>query len=332
MTRPPLSALELATVNVDQTTADALADSIEVAQVAEELGFTRLWVAEHHNMGSVGSTNPPVLIAAIAARTERIRVGSGGVMLPNHAPYVVAEQFALLEALHPGRIDLGLGRAPGTDQFTARALRRTGHDDVDQFPNHVLQLMSWLGDNRLTEPLSDRLSVTPKAVSYPEIWLLGSSGYAAQLAGMLGLRYCYAHHFGTLDPAAVMNLYRESFEPSPVLDEPYAMVCTSALSADTAEEAEFHAGPSRMMALELRRGNPRRVVSPEVAAERGFTDHELEQLKLLPAVKFVGTHESVLSDLDALIEATGVQELMLTGSTYGAAPKINTYRALTERW
>ncbi|NLT30167.1 MAG: MsnO8 family LLM class oxidoreductase, partial [Propionibacterium sp.] len=161
MTRPPLSALELATVNVDQTTADALADSIEVAQVAEELGFTRLWVAEHHNMGSVGSTNPPVLIAAIAARTERIRVGSGGVMLPNHAPYVVAEQFALLEALHPGRIDLGLGRAPGTDQFTARALRRTGHDDVDQFPNHVLQLMSWLGDNRLTEPLSDRLSVTP---------------------------------------------------------------------------------------------------------------------------------------------------------------------------
>lgn len=330
--RPPLSALELSMVNVDQTTRDALQDTVVTAQVADELGFGRLWVAEHHNMASVASTSPPVLISALAAQTRRIRVGSGGVMLPNHAPYVVAEQFAMLEGLYPGRIDLGLGRAPGTDQFTAQALRRAMTDDVEQFPQHVLQLMSWLGDNRLSEPLSAQLAVTPHAASHPEIWLLGSSGYAAQLAGMLGLRYCYAHHFGTLDPTQVLAAYRDSFEPSPALTEPYAMICTSALIADTQEEAEFLAGPSRYRALQMRTGNRGPLVSPETAAARGFSAAELAQLRHSPATKFVGTAEVVVGALEELVHTAGAAELMLTSTSYGVAPKLHTYRVLAEHW
>ena len=221
----PLSILDLANIAEGHTSADALNATIWLAQQADKAGFDRFWVAEHHNTNSVASTNPPVLVAALGARTERIKVGSGGVMLPNHAPYVVAEQFALLEALHPGRIDLGIGRAPGTDQLTAQALRRSEDAlGVEEFPRHVLQVLSWLGDPRVDEPLVNRLSATPAPTSYPEVWLLGSSGYSAQLAGMLGVRYCYAHHFGPMDPGAVFDAYRSRFQPSPGLEAPHAMI------------------------------------------------------------------------------------------------------------
>ena len=241
----PLSVLDLVTVTQDATTAQALQRSISLAQAADELGYSRYWVAEHHNMPAVASTNPPVIIAALGAHTQRIRVGSGGVMLPNHAPYVVAEQFALLEGLYPDRVDLGLGRAPGTDQRTAAALRRsTDTLGVEEFPQHVLELMSWLGDNRLENPMSAQLAATPKGETSPQVWLLGSSGYSAQLAGMLGLRYCYAHHFGQMDEVAVMEAYRNRFQPSPALAEPYAMVCTSVITAETPQQADWLAGPA----------------------------------------------------------------------------------------
>ena len=210
----PLSVLELATVGSGQSSAEALAATTQVAQAAERLGYSRLWVAEHHNMPAVASTSPPVLIAHLAARTERIRIGSGGVMLPNHAPLVVAEQFAMLEALHPGRIDLGIGRAPGTDQQTALALRRDPAAlSAEDFPQHLLDLLGLLGDERVDGGLAERFVATPAARSAPEVVLLGSSGFSAQLAGALGLPFNYAHHFGTHAQAAV-ELYRDSFRPS----------------------------------------------------------------------------------------------------------------------
>ncbi|GAB3710622.1 LLM class flavin-dependent oxidoreductase [Mariniluteicoccus flavus] len=329
----PLSVLDLAMVTEGGTSGDALGRTLRTAQHADRLGFARFWVAEHHNMPQIASTNPAVLMAALAAATDRIKVGSGGVMLPNHAPYVVAEQFALLEALHPGRIDLGIGRAPGTDQVTARALRRDGGQlGVQEFPQHVLEVMAWLGDNRLEAPMAAQLAATPVATSFPEVWLLGSSGYAAQLAGMLGLRYCYAHHFGQMDPVAVMDSYRAHFTPSPTLAEPHAMVCTSALVADTADEAEFLAGPARVSALSLRTNEPKPVTTPEKAAEREWTELDLALLEQLPAIKFVGETQEVVDRLRAFCERIGVQELMLTGSTYAEETKHATLTAIAERW
>ncbi|WP_323960742.1 LLM class flavin-dependent oxidoreductase [Arthrobacter sp. JZ12] len=330
--RVPLSVLDLATVGSGKTSSDALADSARLAEAADRLGFTRFWVAEHHNMPSVASTSPAVLIAHLAARTERIRLGSGGVMLPNHAPFVVAEQFALLEALHPGRIDLGIGRAPGTDQMTALALRRQADGlGVEEFPQHVLEVLALLGDNR-TPDRAVRLVATPSPSSFPDVWLLGSSGYSAQLAGMLGLRYSYAHHFGNEDPAAIMRLYRSNFQPSPALQEPYAMLATSALTAETEEEAQYLAGPSRIMALSLRSGHPAPIVSPEEAAKRVLTEQEEFMLQHLPAIKAVGTPEQVTARLDELIRLTGVQEVMVTGTTYDVGSRIDSLVALAETW
>ncbi|WP_277358181.1 LLM class flavin-dependent oxidoreductase [Arthrobacter vasquezii] len=330
--RVPLSVLDLATVGAGRSSSDALADSTRLAQAADGLGLTRFWVAEHHNMPSVASTSPSVLIAHLAAKTSQIRLGSGGVMLPNHAPFVVAEQFALLEALHPGRIDLGIGRAPGTDQMTAMALRRqTDGLGVEEFPQHVLEVLALLGDNR-TPDRGMRLAATPAASSFPDVWLLGSSGYSAQLAGMLGLRYSYAHHFGNEDPAAVMRLYRSNFQPSPALAEPYAMLATSALTAATAEEAEYLAGPARVMALSLRSGRPAPIVPPQEAAERTFTDQEQMMLDHLPAIKAVGTVQQVTTRLEDLVELTGVQELMITGTTYDVDSRIDSLTSIAEVW
>lgn len=328
----PLSVLDLATVGSGRTSSDALADSTRLAQAADSLGFTRFWVAEHHNMPSVASTSPSVLIAHLAAQTERIRVGSGGVMLPNHAPFVVAEQFALLEALHPSRIDLGIGRAPGTDQMTALALRRqTDGLGVEEFPQHVLEVLALLGDNRTPDRVM-RLAATPAPSSFPDVWLLGSSGYSAQLAGMLGLRYSYAHHFGNEDPAAVLRLYRSNFQPSPALAEPYAMLATSALTAATEEEAEYLAGPAKVMALSLRSGRPAPIVSPEEAAQRILTDQEQLMLEHLPAIKTVGTPEQVIARLEELVEVTDAQELMITGTTYDVGSRIDSLSHLAQGW
>lgn len=324
----PISVLDLVTVTEGSTSAEALNRSIELARAAEELGTARFWVAEHHNMPAVASTNPPVIMAALAARTERIRIGSGGVMLPNHAPYVVAEQFAILEALHPGRIDLGIGRAPGTDQRTASALRRdAGGLGVDEFPRHVLELMSWLGDNRLEEPLSAALKATPvPGQTAPEVWLLGSSGYSAQLAGMLGVRYCYAHHFGNMDELQVMEAYRARFQPSPALDEPHAMICTSVITDPDPERAEFLAGPAKQMALQLRTGRLGPVMSPNRAAEMPISPLDKEMLAHLPATKYVGTPERVREQLEALVDRTQVQELMLAATTFDVQTRIDTLR------
>lgn len=329
----PLSILDLAVVSAGETSADALQRTLTTARGAEAAGFTRFWVAEHHNMPAVASTSPPVLLAAIGASTSSIRVGSGGVMLPNHAPYVVAEQFAMLEALYPGRVDLGLGRAPGTDQRTAQALRRGAEGQgVDAFPRDVLELLAWSGDDRLEASLARHLSATPNATSYPDVWLLGSSGYSAQLAGMLGLRYCYAHHFGAMDEVEVMQAYRSRFQPSASLAEPYAMLCTSAIASESAERARYLAAPGKVMALGLRSGNLQPIVSPEEANARGFSEAEDQLLQRLPATKFVGETEEVIEGLRGLVQRTGVQELMLTATTHRSQDTMASMRGIAERW
>lgn len=330
----PLSVLDLAHVAKGSTSADALQRTIDIAKRAEAAGYRRFWVAEHHNMPTVASTSPPILIAAIAARTQRIRLGSGGVMLPNHAPFVVAEQFAMLEALHPGRIDLGLGRAPGTDQMTAHALRRDGgQEGVDEFPQNILELLAWFGDDRLPDSLSRYLAATPSAgETQPELWLLGSSGYAAQLAGVLGLPYCYAHHFGNLDPTDVLNAYRARFQPSEALAEPYAMVCTTVIVADTAEEADFLAGPARVMQIEARTGRRRPIVSPEEAAMHRFDELERSLLARNSGTRFLGEVTEVAGRLRAFVEETGVQELMIASSTFDGETKSRTLEMLASHW
>lgn len=332
-TSAALSVLDLAHVARGATSADALQRTIDIAKRADAAGYRRFWVAEHHNMPTVASTSPPVLIAAIAAATDRIRVGSGGVMLPNHAPFVVAEQFAMLEALHPGRIDLGLGRAPGTDQMTAHALRRDGgQQGVDEFPQHILELLAWFGDDRLPESMARHLAATPAGDSQPELWLLGSSGYAAQLAGLLGLPYCYAHHFGTFDPVEVLDAYRARFTPSQALAEPYAMVCTTVIAADTAEEADFLAGPARVMQIEARTGRRKPIVSPEEAAGRDFDELERSILAQNSGTRFLGAAGEVAGQLRDFVAATGVQELMIASSTFDAEAKARTLELVAGHW
>ena len=325
----PLSVLELATVGSGQTTADALAATRAVARAADRLGYTRLWVAEHHNMPAVASTNPPVLIAHLAAVTERIRVGSGGVMLPNHAPLVVAEQFALLEALHPGRIDLGIGRAPGTDPRTAIALRRDPAAlSAEDFPQHLLDLLGLLGDQRVEGGLVEHFTATPAPASSPSVLLLGSSGFSAQLAGALGLPFAYAHHFGGPHVVEAVSLYRQSFRPSPVLQQPYTIVTANALAAETAEDARRLALPGQLMRLAIRTNRLRPVPS----VDQALADPERSAAEAMPSNAIVGTPETVAADLRELAGRTSADELMLSASTYGAAERVRSIELVARAW
>jgi luciferase family oxidoreductase group 1 len=324
----PLSVLELATVGSGQSSAEALAATTRVAEAADRLGYSRIWVAEHHNMPAVASTSPPVLIAHLAAATDRIKVGSGGVMLPNHAPLVVAEQFALLEALHPGRIDLGIGRAPGTDQHTALALRRDPAAlSAEDFPQHLLDLLGLFGDERVQGGLADRFAATPAARSAPEVVLLGSSGFSAQLAGALGLPFNYAHHFGTHAQAAV-ELYRESFRPSPELRQPYTMITANVLVADTDEEAQRLALPGRLMMLAIRTNRLRPIPSlPEAE-----TDPERAAAEAMPTNWIVGAPDRAADELRQLAADTGADEIMVTSNTHGATERVHSLELLARAW
>jgi luciferase family oxidoreductase group 1 len=325
----PLSVLELATVGSGQSTADALAHTVTVAQAADRLGYRRIWVAEHHNMPAVASTNPPVLIAHLAAVTERIAVGSGGVMLPNHAPLVVAEQFALLEALHPGRIDLGIGRAPGTDQYTALALRRDPKAlSAEDFPQNLLDLLGLFGDERVEGGLAERFTATPAAVSAPRVVLLGSSGFSAQLAGQLGLPFTFAHHFGSPHTVAALELYREAFQPSAVLQQPYAVVTANTLVADSDDEARRLALPGQLMRLSIRTNRLRPVPSLEEAAD----DPERAAAEGMPSNAIIGGPERAVAELRQLAVDTGADELMVTASTHGVAERVRSLELLARAW
>jgi len=323
------SVLDLSVLNDGQTSADALQTTTALAKRADELGYARFWVAEHHNMPSVACTSPAVLIGHLAALTEHIRVGSGGVMLPNHAPLVIAEQFAMLEALHPQRIDLGLGRAPGTDQRTAAAIRRAspvlGEDD---FLRDLLDLMGLLGDPRAESGLRDHFRATPAATTYPEIFLLGSSGYSAQLAGHLGLPFAFAHHFDMGGTMQATELYRHTFRPSVVLDEPYMIVTANVLAADSKEEADWHSAPGRLTALGRRTGRFMPLPSPQAAAAHP----DLEQANRLPSNRVVGEISTVMLELEELVDRTGAAELMVTSVAYDLSARLRSLELLAQNW
>lgn len=316
----PLSVLDLSVVRAGATSADALADTTRLAQAADRLDFRRFWVAEHHNMATVASTSPSVLIAHLAARTAQIRVGSGGVMLPNHAPLAIAEQFALLESLHPGRIDLGIGRAPGTDPMTASAFGRAPQQSVEQFPHDLIDVMGMLGDRRRDDGMWRRFRATPELASSPVVALLGSSGFSAQLAGMLGLPFAYAHHFDTGATDVATQLYHEHFAPSPVLEEPYLIVGVGALAADTDEQAERIGLPGRILRLGIRTNKRHPLVSPDDAV--GHPD--AEAARRMPTDQLVGSAERVAEGLRTLVTRTSANELMLTAATFDVSDRIRS--------
>jgi luciferase family oxidoreductase group 1 len=326
-----LSVLDLVPVRSDQDTADAVSASLHLARAADALGYHRYWVAEHHNMPAVAATNPPVLIGLLAGATERIRVGSGGVMLPNHAPLVVAEQFALLEAAYPGRIDLGIGRAPGTDPVTSYALRHgaggVSDEAVTRFPEYVDNVLAMMEPGGVGLEVAGRrhaLKATPGARSVPTIWLLGSSDYSARLAAEKGMPYVFAHHFSGSGTAEALELYRTSFRPSPVaqaggersdrrqLSEPRTFLTVNAVVAESTEEAERQALPNLLMMVALRTGAP---LGPQLLVE------EAEKVELPEAHRplveamrsrwVIGDPATARAQLEELAATYGVDEVMV---------------------
>ena len=317
---PSLSVLELAPVGQGSTPAAALLASVELARLAERLGYTRVWVAEHHNMPGIASSSPPVLIAHLAAATSTIRVGAGGVMLPNHPSLVVAEQFGMLEALHPGRIDLGIGRAPGTDPVTAAALRRSADAlGADEFPQQLRDLLAFFDG---THP---QITAVPGKGYRPAIWILGSSDFGAQVAGMLGLPFSFAHHFAPANTEAAVEIYRQSFRPSGEFEQPYVMLGVPVVCADTDERARWLAAPSSVSFVRLRQGRPTPLPSPEEAAEYTFTPFERELLRSWTKPLVVGSPETVHAGLDDLAARTGADELMITTLVHGVEDRLRSY-------
>ena len=327
MTRPVLSVLDLAPVAQGSTPADALAHSVELAQRAERLGYRRLWVAEHHNMPGIASSSPPVLVAHLASATSTLRIGAGGVMLPNHPSLVVAEQFGMLEALHPGRIDLGIGRAPGTDPITAAALRRNlDAMAVDEFPEQLRDLLAFFDG---THP---QIIAVPGRGYRPELWMLGSSDYSAQVAGILGFPFSFAHHFASRNTMAALAAYRSSFRPSDDLAAPYSMIGVPVICAPTAEEAQWLSGSSKLSFVRLRQGRPTPLPPPEEAAEHVFSPVEKEIVKSWTAPLILGSPDEVRRGLEELAERTGVDELMITTMVHGHMERMRSYELVAEAW
>ncbi|MBA5222988.1 LLM class flavin-dependent oxidoreductase [Streptomyces griseoaurantiacus] len=354
----PLSVLDLVTVGAGRTATDALRTGVELSRLAESRGYHRYWVAEHHSMPGVASSSPAVILAHLAAHTERIRLGSGGVMLPNHAPLVIAEQFGTLEALAPGRVDLGLGRAPGTDGATAAALRRTDlpqalgsaraggtptHSGADDFPQQLMELTRFLDDDFPDGHPYRRIHAVPGPVQAtspggvqsphrPPLWLLGSSGFSARLAGTLGLPFAFAHHFSAQNTVPALDLYRETFRPSEVLAEPYALIGVAALATDEEKEARRQVLAAALNMVRLRTGRPGLVPTPEEAEAYEFSPMEREFVDSWNANVIHGTADEVVSGLDDLQKRTGADELMLTANAHGGDVRVRSYELIADAY
>ncbi|WP_435897263.1 LLM class flavin-dependent oxidoreductase [Streptomyces tsukubensis] len=334
----PLSVLDLVTVGEGGTATDALRTSVALARLAEDRGYHRHWVAEHHSMPGVASSAPAVILAHLAARTDRIRLGSGGVMLPNHAPLVIAEQFGTLEALAPGRIDLGLGRAPGTDGATAAALRRTARagEGAEDFPQQVAELTRFLDDDFPDGHPYARIHAVPGPVqgpaSRPPVWLLGSSGFSARLAGALGLPFAFAHHFSARNTVPALELYRDAFRPSAALAAPYALIGVAALAADDEREARRQVLTGALSMLRLRSGRPGLIPTPEEAEAYAFTPLEREFADGWLSTIVHGTPDAVRTGLDELVKRTGADELMLTSNVHSGAARLRSYELVADAY
>ena len=316
-----LAVLDLAPIVEGGNAAQAFANSVDLARHAERWGYVRYWVAEHHNMRGIASAATSVVIGHIAGQTSAIRVGAGGVMLPNHAPLVIAEHYGTLESLFPGRIDLGIGRAPGTDQMTAHALRRTLTGNVDDFPRDVMELRDYFAD-----PKPDRhVQAVPGAGLKVPLWILGSSLYGAQLAALLGLPYAFASHFAPAALDQALATYREHFVPSPQLAEPYTMAGFNVFAADTDEEARFLRTSSQQSFLKLRTGNPGPLPPPVADLEANLGPAERHLLGQITACSAVGAEDRVSEEMQAFVHRTGVDEVIVSSHIYDHGARLHSY-------
>ena len=322
-TAPTLSVLDLVPINEGGTIAQALENAADLAVHAEAAGYRRYWAAEHHGMEGVGGAATSVVLAHVGARTRTIRIGAGGIMLPNHAPLQIAEQFGTLDALYPGRVDLALGRAPGSDGRVAMALR---HGNPEEFPQQVMQLQAYFaGDERMG------FTATPGAGAHPQLWILGSSTYGAQLAAALGLPYGFASHFAPAMLDEALAVYRQQFRPSPWLDKPHVTVGFNIFAADTREEARFLASSMQQKFISLRTGNGRGRFQPPVEgyyeslppAHRAMLDQTL-------ACTAIGTREDVAEALAAILRRTGADEIMVAGQIFDHQARLKSYALAAE--
>lgn len=317
------SLLDLAPVPEGQTPADALANTVDLARAAEKAGYARYWLAEHHNMPGIASAATAVVIGHVAGATTTMRIGAGGIMLPNHAPLMVAEQFGTLATLYPGRIDLGLGRAPGTDMATARALRRH-MDPEDSFPQDVQELIAYLGDASDSAPVH----AIPGAGTHVPVWILGSSLYGAQLAAYLGLPYAFASHFAPAMLEQALSIYRSTFRPSASIAKPYVMVAAGVCAADTDAEANYLRSSQMLAFARLRTGQPGKLPLPteNVAAE--VPAPVLEQIEYALSCSAVGSPETVTRQLQAIIEKYQPDELIVTGTIHDHAMRVRSFETV----
>ena len=322
----PISVLDLSPVPEGSDVGASLANTLDLARHAERWGYRRYWLAEHHNMPGIASAATAVVIGHVAAGTSSIRVGAGGIMLPNHSPLMVAEAFGTLAALHPGRIDLGLGRAPGTDMLTARALRRNLSGDVDQFPRDVVELMSYF------KPVEEgqRVQAVPGAGLDVPVWILGSSLYGAQLAAMLGLPYAFASHFAPADLEHAVAIYRERFEPSEHLDKPCVMLGLSVIAAETDEEARLLFTSQQQSFVNIRTGRPGKLPPPMPGYYESLEPMAKAMLDQTLSCAVVGSPETVRRGVADFARRTGADELMVTGHIFDHAARLRSYEILAD--
>jgi luciferase family oxidoreductase group 1 len=322
----PISVLDLSPIVAGSDAAQSLRNSLDLAQNAERLGYNRLWLAEHHSMRGIASAATAVVIAHVASGTSKIRLGAGGIMLPNHSPLMVAEAFGTLASLHPGRIDLGVGRAPGTDQITAQALRRNLDQDINGFPQDVVELMSYFRD---PQP-GQRVIAVPGAGTNVPVWILGSSLFGAQLAAALGLPYAFASHFAPAEMERAIELYRARFEPSEYLDKPYVMLGLNVFAADTDDEARLLQTSQQQAFVNLRTGNPGPLPPPVRDYEETLDLHAKAILRQALSCSVVGSPETVKAGVEDFILRTGADEIMVTGQIFDHAARIRSYEILAE--
>ena len=316
----PFSVLDLSPIAEGGSAAQSFHNTLDLAQHGERWGYNRFWLAEHHGMPGIASAATAVLIGHVAAGTSTIRVGAGGIMLPNHSPLVIAEQFGTLESLFPGRIDLGLGRAPGSDQMTARALRRNLASDADEFPQDVLELMDYFS----SEPKQPVHAVPGTGLNVP-IWILGSSLFGAQLAAALGLPYAFASHFAPAQMMQAIALYRSTFRPSAQLQKPYVMLGFNVFAANTDEEARFRATSMQQAFVNLRSGRPARLPPPVADYPDRIAPQERALLDQVLSCSAIGSPETVAAQLKAFIARTDADELMITSQIFDHAARLRSY-------
>src|ERR687885_2030446 len=326
-----LSVLDVSPVSTGSNGAQALRNTLDLARLADLLGYERYWLAEHHNLPSIASSAPEIMIGHVANVTESIRVGAGGIMLPNHPPLKVVVTFQVLEALHPHRIDLGIGRAPGTDPVTAMALRRSRDGvDAEDFPRQFGELLAFSSDGFPEDHPFQSVVAMPSDVGLPPIWLLGSSGYSARAAGEMGLGYAFASHFSPADPATAMHAYRESFEPSEDFERPSAILAVAVVCGETDEHARMLASSMELAWVRIRSGKPGPLPSPGEAMAYPYTPTERHLADAYRQMQVVGDPRTVRARLEELAEHTAADEAMVTTNIYDHAERLRSYERLAE--